>query len=89
MIQWNCFRFFGFFKYRRGVRWLVLFGKQQKYGSSVREDDVEDDHSTSKAITVLRNRSEQGSGVGNKSSVVAMNATRWDNEGAKKKSQFF
>lgn len=33
----------------------------------MREDDVEDDRSVSKAITVLRNVSEQGRGVGNNS----------------------
>lgn len=68
MIQCNCFRWGFFFSvYIRGVRWLVLFGKQQKHGSYVREDDVEDEQSASKAITALIIVSEQGRGVGNDS----------------------
>lgn len=42
-VFWRVF-FRVFFVYKRGVRLLVLFGKQQKHGSCKREDDVEDEH---------------------------------------------
>lgn len=46
----------------------------------MREDDVEDDHSARKAITVLRNISEQGIGVGNSSLFYSPDLIRCGNE---------
>lgn len=81
VIQCNYFRW-GFFVYKGSVGWLALVREQQKQSGFTREDDVEDDHSTGRAITAQTRVFEQGRGVGSNRlcSQPSNHQIRWGNE---------